>query len=155
MTSSSLIVGPLVLACVLLLITFHPQPIDPCPCFEDTVAIVSVVQGCLLSHWALGFVGSNWVPASGYQLDYTSPAGVGLCAAKVVIGLCCSIIFEQRLTKTYRNLRPYSMASGGQADFASHSAFLDPYQQTLFGLTAALLRAVQVGYSTTFTGSRS
>lgn len=40
----------------------HPQPVDDCPCFEDAIAILSVVLGALVSHWALVF--SHTLPMS-------------------------------------------------------------------------------------------
>lgn len=29
----------------------HPVPVDDCPCFEDAIAFVSVLMGCLLARW--------------------------------------------------------------------------------------------------------
>jgi hypothetical protein len=40
----------------LLAVHHHPQPVDDCPCFEDAIAILSVVLGCLVSHWAMRFI---------------------------------------------------------------------------------------------------
>lgn len=38
---------PLTLACV----HYHPEPVDPCPCFEDAIAVLSVMLGGVLGHW--------------------------------------------------------------------------------------------------------
>ncbi|KAI9636684.1 sphingosine-1-phosphate phosphatase [Dioszegia hungarica] len=50
-TSGSLTVPllgiPLTLACV----HYHPEPVDPCPCFEDAIAVLSVMLGGVLGHW--------------------------------------------------------------------------------------------------------
>lgn len=35
----------------LLLVHYHPQPVDDCPCFEDAIAFVSVVLGVCLARW--------------------------------------------------------------------------------------------------------
>ncbi|KZT61729.1 acid phosphatase/Vanadium-dependent haloperoxidase [Calocera cornea HHB12733] len=35
----------------LLLINQHPEPVDDCPCFEDSIAFVSVVMGTTLGRW--------------------------------------------------------------------------------------------------------
>ncbi|GJN91038.1 hypothetical protein Rhopal_004053-T1 [Rhodotorula paludigena] len=39
---------------LLLLVTFHPEPAEECPCFEDAVAFLSVVGGVI--------VGQAWAP---------------------------------------------------------------------------------------------
>ncbi|KAI0317450.1 hypothetical protein OF83DRAFT_1058645 [Amylostereum chailletii] len=45
-------IGPVtVLAVCLLMVNQHPQPVDDCPCFEDAIAIISVVMGILISFW--------------------------------------------------------------------------------------------------------
>ncbi|KAH7904371.1 hypothetical protein BJ138DRAFT_1019219 [Hygrophoropsis aurantiaca] len=35
----------------LLLVHYHPQPVDDCPCFEDAIAFVSVILGIFLARW--------------------------------------------------------------------------------------------------------
>jgi len=35
----------------ILVINRHPQPVDDCPCFEDSIAFVSVLGGMFLSIW--------------------------------------------------------------------------------------------------------
>ncbi|KDR76501.1 hypothetical protein GALMADRAFT_120678 [Galerina marginata CBS 339.88] len=40
----------------LLAVHHHPQPVDDCPCFEDAIAILSVVLGALVSHWAMLYI---------------------------------------------------------------------------------------------------
>ncbi|KAF9474578.1 hypothetical protein BDN70DRAFT_815445 [Pholiota conissans] len=39
----------------LLAVHIHPQPLDDCPCFEDAIAILSVVLGALVSRWVLSY----------------------------------------------------------------------------------------------------
>lgn len=63
----------------LLAVHKHPQPVDDCPCFEDAIAILSVLMGVLLSRWVVCFTGGSdgstrWVkevvmPGSGWELD--------------------------------------------------------------------------------------
>ena len=38
----------LIIPSTLLLVTFHPQPAENCPCFEDAIAFLSVFAGILL-----------------------------------------------------------------------------------------------------------
>ncbi|KAH8116160.1 PAP2 superfamily-domain-containing protein [Phellopilus nigrolimitatus] len=50
-------VGPLAIALLCgLMVHWHPQPVDDCPCFEDAIAFVSVIAGMLLVRWAAVFV---------------------------------------------------------------------------------------------------
>ncbi|GJJ10601.1 hypothetical protein Clacol_004828 [Clathrus columnatus] len=35
----------------LLLINYHPQPVDDCPCFEDAVACIAALLGTMLGMW--------------------------------------------------------------------------------------------------------
>lgn len=43
---------PIVVVSVgLVLVVAHPQPLDDCPCFEDSVAFVSVVMGIVTARW--------------------------------------------------------------------------------------------------------
>jgi len=37
----------------LLAVHHHPQPVDDCPCFEDSIAILSVVLGVFVSRWVM------------------------------------------------------------------------------------------------------
>ncbi|BGP16829.1 hypothetical protein JCM10213_004676 [Rhodosporidiobolus nylandii] len=48
-----------------LLLSTHPEPAEPCPCFEDTVAFLSVVQGAM--------IGLSWAP----RVRPTSTVGWG------------------------------------------------------------------------------
>ncbi|CAO1629500.1 unnamed protein product [Sympodiomycopsis kandeliae] len=36
----------------LLLVSFHPEPLDDCPCFEDAIAFIASVMGVSLGRWA-------------------------------------------------------------------------------------------------------
>jgi hypothetical protein len=51
-----LIVIPLTLA----LVHYHPEPVDNCPCFEDAIAVLSVILGSTLGHW--------WTVSNGYTV---------------------------------------------------------------------------------------
>ena len=37
----------------LLAVHHHPQPVDDCPCFEDSIAILSVMLGVFISRWVM------------------------------------------------------------------------------------------------------
>jgi hypothetical protein len=38
---------PLTLAAV----HYHPEPVDDCPCFEDSIAVLAVILGITTGHW--------------------------------------------------------------------------------------------------------
>ncbi|KAF8580179.1 hypothetical protein K439DRAFT_1357631 [Ramaria rubella] len=49
---------------VILMINQHPQPVDDCPCFEDSIAFVSSILGVFLGQWhaaRFGFIVRNSV----------------------------------------------------------------------------------------------
>ncbi|ODN95718.1 hypothetical protein L198_04336 [Cryptococcus wingfieldii CBS 7118] len=82
---------------VLGLIHFHPEPMDDCPCFEDAIAVLSVILGCILVEWVpLGGV-APWLqatdPGAFYRYDIITQVLVGI--ARLVLGL--GIMFTWRL----------------------------------------------------------
>ncbi|KAG0693804.1 PAP2 superfamily-domain-containing protein [Suillus ampliporus] len=51
LASAHWIVPLTVIPICLLLVHYHPQPVDDCPCFEDAIAFVSVILGIALCRW--------------------------------------------------------------------------------------------------------
>lgn len=41
----------IVITCIVVLVRIHPEPADPCPCFDDGVAFAGVVIGVDVGHW--------------------------------------------------------------------------------------------------------
>ena len=35
----------------LFIIHYHPEPVEDCPCFEDSIAMLSVMLGVFVGHW--------------------------------------------------------------------------------------------------------
>lgn len=64
---------------LLLVISMHPEPADPCPCFDDTVAFIAVKIGFALA--ALVFPGSTGVGKEG------DPFFTWTLIPKIVIGM--------------------------------------------------------------------
>ena len=80
--SCRILAAPLTVTFVcLLLVNQHPSPVDDCPCFEDAIAIVSVILGIATSFWY-----SKRVPALNADLftsvtpgaAFDSPAAVAI-----------------------------------------------------------------------------
>lgn len=71
---------------LLLLVTFHPQPAENCPCFEDAIAFLSVFAGILSGvawnpyKYADNTLGYQWRDAK--EVGFWSAAAI----AKLVIG---------------------------------------------------------------------
>ncbi|KAH0834680.1 hypothetical protein J3R83DRAFT_10204 [Lanmaoa asiatica] len=101
--SSSWIVPSVLVPLCLLLVHYHPQPVDDCPCFEDAIAFVSVILGVYLARWHSVYTGLD-----DKFFDTVMPGGQGdiwtwdermgwwsLAGAKVCFGIL--IIFVWRL----------------------------------------------------------
>lgn len=79
---------PLALAAV----HYHPEPVDDCPCFEDSIAVLAVILGVSTGHWAWA---RQPLPPAAFERHY---ADEGLIKAslvgvmRIVIGeLCCTL----------------------------------------------------------------
>ncbi|PBK71680.1 acid phosphatase/Vanadium-dependent haloperoxidase [Armillaria solidipes] len=53
--SGGLAVPLVLISLFLFLLEMHPLPVDPCPCFEDSIASGSVALGALLGRWAVNY----------------------------------------------------------------------------------------------------
>ncbi|CEQ41375.1 SPOSA6832_03076 [Sporobolomyces salmonicolor] len=79
---------------LLLLVTFHPQPAENCPCFEDAIAFMAVFAGILL--------GLAWSPEphATQTLGYTWKSGDEVAAwsaatgAKLALGVCYILLWR-------------------------------------------------------------
>ncbi|KAG2089314.1 PAP2 superfamily-domain-containing protein [Suillus discolor] len=87
----------------LLLVHYHPHPVDDCPCFEDAIAFVSVLLGIALSRWHSVYSGvderflSSVMPGpqgAAWTLEDTVSWWTLACA-KVTIGIL--VIFVWRI----------------------------------------------------------
>ncbi|KAH7882264.1 hypothetical protein F5I97DRAFT_1931462 [Phlebopus sp. FC_14] len=103
LASGSWIVPCTTIPVCLLLVHFHPQPVDDCPCFEDAIAFVSVILGSSLARWHSVYIGVdggyfNTVMPGGQGDVWTWEENMrwcGIAGAKVGVGIL--IIFVWRL----------------------------------------------------------
>ncbi|KAF8552134.1 hypothetical protein OG21DRAFT_1511846 [Imleria badia] len=101
--SGSWIVPSVLVPLCLLLVHYHPQPVDDCPCFEDAIAFVSVILGIYLARWHSVYAGLDGkffdtVMPGGQTAIWTWDERMGwwsLAGAKVGLGIL--IIFIWRL----------------------------------------------------------
>ncbi|BGP25213.1 Long-chain base-1-phosphate phosphatase [Rhodotorula toruloides] len=72
---------------LLALVTFHPEPAEECPCFEDAVAFLSVVQGVTMrdAYWPEGFASKT------YGNEWRSGSEIGVWGASVLLKLVIGI----------------------------------------------------------------
>ncbi|KAJ7216737.1 PAP2 superfamily-domain-containing protein [Mycena haematopus] len=111
-TPSSLRVPFTLIPLALLAVNQHPQPVDDCPCFEDAIALGSVVLGMFVGRWGavrwaahvpgagVMMPGSGWVlTADGWTAVEREWSDVGIwwaaAIAKMVFGII--VIFAWRL----------------------------------------------------------
>ncbi|KAG7195563.1 uncharacterized protein KQ657_003330 [Scheffersomyces spartinae] len=82
----------------LLLIHTHFEPVDDCPCFDDTVAFVGVLIGLDLSHWVAcitGVVGrtNNFEDPMRINYDYNE-LGSLKTIARVIVGVTLIVTWK-------------------------------------------------------------
>ncbi|KAK0200987.1 hypothetical protein DFS33DRAFT_1356276 [Desarmillaria ectypa] len=74
--SGGLAVPLVLISLFLFFLEVHPLPIDPCPCFEDSIASGSVALGALLGRWGVNHFGMGNVkvitPGSSWAFSTTS-----------------------------------------------------------------------------------
>ncbi|KAK8843376.1 hypothetical protein IAR55_007033 [Kwoniella newhampshirensis] len=85
----------------LALVRYHPEPVDDCPCFEDAIAVLAVINGLFVGHWWSVF-GQDDIPA---RSIFTDGPGLGLViiAVRLVLGL--GVLFAWRLVAKTTLLR--------------------------------------------------
>ncbi|KAL7421245.1 Long-chain base-1-phosphate phosphatase [Cryptotrichosporon argae] len=100
--SGSVLVPIITIPLTLALVHIHPEPVDDCPCFEDAIAILSVILGSFLGHWYL----ATHAHAAAYSRPlFVDGVVVGLVvlAAKVALGI--ATMFAWRLVMKATLLR--------------------------------------------------
>ncbi|KAG1731080.1 PAP2 superfamily-domain-containing protein [Suillus paluster] len=103
LASARWIVPLTVIPICLLLVHYHPQPVDDCPCFEDAIAFVSVILGIALCRWHIvysgvdeRFLGSVMPNPQGIVWTWKDTVSWWtLACAKVTVGIL--VIFVWRL----------------------------------------------------------
>lgn len=108
-TPSSLRVPLTLIPLGLLAVNQHPQPVDDCPCFEDAIAIGSVMLGMLVGRWGAVrwgmLVPTSVMPGSGWVLGADGwaqvPRGWGdvgvwwaLALGKMIFGIAAIFIWR-------------------------------------------------------------
>lgn len=78
----------IVILIICVLVRIHPEPVDDCPCFDDSVAFAGVMIGIELGHWHYirsDFEGEIPVPVTApFELD---ALGWAKTVARIVVGV--------------------------------------------------------------------
>jgi len=67
------------------MVHFHPEPVDDCPCFEDAIAVLSVVLGSYLGHW-YSISLTTPIPLAPGLKRYSGGKGTLIGALRIVLG---------------------------------------------------------------------
>ena len=79
---------------IMLLVGFHPEPADDCPCFDDSVAFAGVVVGLEIGTWMYGRLPWNAFTVHAYGDNDLPSLGIPLQVVRVILGVF--IIFAWR-----------------------------------------------------------
>ena len=94
-SSSSYWVPVAILVLIVALVRVHPEPVDDCPCFDDSVAFAGVIVGCEAGTWRFGkhspFSGIYHGPEASFDLASIGPA---VSVLRVLVGV--AVIFAWR-----------------------------------------------------------
>lgn len=84
----------------LYLIHIYPEPVDDCPCFDDSVAFVGVLIGLDLAHYLCvltnHFTGTNSFHDA-LIVPYSPDKGLLIAVARVVVGVVLVVIWKSIL----------------------------------------------------------
>ncbi|KAJ3194521.1 hypothetical protein HK101_002536 [Irineochytrium annulatum] len=85
-------VPAVILPLLILSIYIHPNPDGPCPCFEDSVASISVVAGVILGSWHHG--------------AYTAVGGTSAISGviRLAVGIACVYGFRKAAKRTSKGV---------------------------------------------------
>ncbi|KAK9462270.1 PAP2 superfamily-domain-containing protein [Lipomyces oligophaga] len=85
---------------ILVLVRVHPEPVDPCPCFEDSVAFAGVVLGVDLALWYMWDKPYAWMePQFGPSPVTLSHPGLIRAVLRMLIGITSIFIWRAIMKK--------------------------------------------------------
>ncbi|RKP26378.1 phosphatidic acid phosphatase type 2/haloperoxidase [Syncephalis pseudoplumigaleata] len=79
-------------------IIMHPDPAEPCPCIDDSIAVIAVDLGLLLATWHYARSMPGTIPRGDIPFDYARLGLLG-SVARIVLGVL--IVFVWRLAVKY------------------------------------------------------
>ncbi|KAK9368449.1 phosphatidic acid phosphatase type 2/haloperoxidase [Lipomyces kononenkoae] len=92
---------------ILILVRIHPEPVDPCPCFEDGVAFAGVVLGvdlALWHSWDAPFMIADPYPGN---IPYSyAESGIVKTIGRVALGIVAIFVWRSVMKKTLHGALP-------------------------------------------------
>lgn len=92
---------------VLFLVRIHPEPADDCPCFDDGVAFLGVVAGCVVGEWHFTSTVYTTSPAYYNSIPF-DPSKVGILGVllRFLIGSILISIWRPVIKRTLHDVLP-------------------------------------------------
>lgn len=86
------------LVCIIL-VRVHPEPADPCPCFDDGVACIGVVAGINVGNWRYA--------KSSFSISTPTPATVPYSYEKLGFGKAALRLITGKMSSLTKSRMPY------------------------------------------------
>lgn len=107
-SSSSYLVPLAILVVIVALVRVHPEPVDDCPCFDDSVAFAGVIVGVESGTWRFGkhspFSGIYHGPEASFDL---AAIGWPTSAARVLVGVAVIFAWREATKPTLHRALPH------------------------------------------------
>lgn len=107
-SSSSYLVPLAIAAVVVALVRVHPEPVDDCPCFDDSVAFAGTIIGVEGGTWRFGkhspFSGIYHGPEASFDLSALGPL---TSAARIAVGVLVIFAWREVTKPTLHRMLPH------------------------------------------------
>lgn len=107
-SSSSYLVPLAIAAVVVALVRVHPEPVDDCPCFDDSVAFAGTIIGVEGGTWRFGkhspFSGIYHGPEASFDLSALGPL---TSAARIAVGVLVIFAWREATKPTLHRALPH------------------------------------------------
>jgi dihydrosphingosine 1-phosphate phosphatase len=129
---SSSWVAPLIAALVVIvLVRVHPEPVDDCPCFDDSVAFAGVVIGLEIGTWCYGRIPWDPFNANAHSVlpQDISVIGWPVVIARLVFGVFIIFAWREVMKPTMLKLLPHLFRLIERAGLSLPRRFFKPASQ--------------------------
>lgn len=93
----------------LYLIHIYPEPVDDCPCFDDSVAFVGVLIGLDVAHYICvltGYFALRNGTDDAIMVPFQTDSSILVMAARFVVGVTCVVIWRSALKPVVFTILP-------------------------------------------------
>jgi hypothetical protein len=107
-SSSSYLVPLAIAALIVVMVRVHPEPVDDCPCFDDSVAFAGTIIGVESGAWRFGkhspFSGIYHGPEASFDLE---ALGVLTSVARILVGVLVIFAWREVTKPTLHRALPH------------------------------------------------